>query len=76
MHESANSNGMRRRLRPIFAHAVSIFGDPRNFTLADTTHSESQEHWFSIGLADNGVPMAVGSRRSTATEIRNYTENQ
>jgi uncharacterized DUF497 family protein len=67
---------MRRRLRPIFAHAVSIFGDPRNFTLADTTHSESEERWFSIGLANNGGPLTVGSRRSTATEIRAYTENQ
>jgi uncharacterized protein len=42
-----------------FELASSIFGDPRILTLADTTHSESDERWFSIGLASNGVPMSV-----------------
>lgn len=76
-----------------FELASSIFSDPRILTLADTTHSESEERWFSIGLASNGVPMSVAylwtdngtgpikirlitARRSTATEIRYYTENQ
>jgi uncharacterized protein len=39
--------------------AASIFADPRILTLADTAHSESEERWFSIGLASNGVPMSV-----------------
>lgn len=76
-----------------FELASSIFSDPRILTLADTTHSESEERWFSIGLANNGVPMTVSylwtdvgaglikirlisARRSTASEIRNYTESQ
>lgn len=76
-----------------FELASSIFGDPRILTLADTTHNESEERWFSIALASNGVPMSVAylwtdagtglvkirlitARRATATEIRNYTENQ
>ena len=42
-----------------FELASSIFGDPRILTLADTVHSEAEERWFSIGLANNGVPMAV-----------------
>ena len=42
-----------------FELASSIFGDPRILTLADTRHSESEERWFSIGLANNGVPMSV-----------------
>ncbi len=42
-----------------FELASSIFGDPRILTLADTTHSESEERWFSIGLASNGVPMSI-----------------
>lgn len=42
-----------------FELASSIFGDPRVLTLADTTHSETEERWFSIGLASNGVPMSV-----------------
>ena len=76
-----------------FEAASSIFADPRILTLADTTHSEAEERWFSIGLASNGAPMAVAylwtdngagltkirlitARRSTAAEIRYYTENQ
>ncbi|MEP7365322.1 MAG: BrnT family toxin [Acidobacteriota bacterium] len=42
-----------------FELASSIFGDPRILTLADTTHSESEGRWFSIGLASNGVPMSI-----------------
>lgn len=42
-----------------FELATSIFGDPRILTLADTTHSESEERWFSVGLASSGVPMSV-----------------
>lgn len=42
-----------------FELASSIFSDPRILTLADTTHSESEERWFSIGLANNGVPMSI-----------------
>ena len=42
-----------------FELASSIFGDPRILTLADMTHSESEERWFSIGLPNNGAPMAV-----------------
>lgn len=38
---------------------LAIFGDPRILTLADTTHGEPEERWFSIGLASNGVPMSV-----------------
>lgn len=76
-----------------FELASSIFNDPRILTLADTTHSESEERWLSIGLATNGVPMTVSylwtdlgaglikirlisARRSTASEIRHYTESQ
>jgi uncharacterized protein len=42
-----------------FEVASSIFGDPRILTQADTSHSESEERWFSIGLANNGMPMSV-----------------
>lgn len=42
-----------------FELASSIFGDPRILTLADTTHGEPEERWFSIGLASNGVPMSI-----------------
>jgi len=38
-----------------FELASTIFGDPRILTLADTEHSESEERWFSIGLASSGA---------------------
>ena len=38
---------------------VGIIGDPRILTLADEAHSESEERWFSIGLANNGSPVSV-----------------
>jgi uncharacterized DUF497 family protein len=42
-----------------FELASTIFYDPRLLTLADTTHSESEERWFSIGLANTGALMSV-----------------
>ena len=42
-----------------FELASTIFGDPRIFTLADTTHSEWEERWFSIGLASTGALLSV-----------------
>lgn len=42
-----------------FELASTIFGDPRILTLADTTHSETEERWFAIGLASTGVLMSV-----------------
>lgn len=42
-----------------FELAASIFADPRILTIADTTHSDFEERWFSVGLASNGVPMSV-----------------
>ena len=42
-----------------FELASTTFGDPRILTLADATHSESEERWFSIGLASTGALMSV-----------------
>ncbi|MCX6611160.1 MAG: BrnT family toxin [Acidobacteria bacterium] len=55
--EKASSNVRKHGVS--FELASSIFGDPRILTVADTTHSETEERWFSIGLANNGVPMSV-----------------
>jgi len=56
--EAKAASNLRKHGVP-FELASSIFGDPRILTLADTTHSESEERWFSIGLASNGVPMSI-----------------
>jgi len=42
-----------------FDLASTIFGDPRILTVADTTHSEAEERWFSIGLASTGALLSV-----------------
>ncbi len=38
-----------------FEMASTIFGDPRMLTVADTAHSDSEERWFSIGIASTGA---------------------
>lgn len=42
-----------------FELASSVFKDPRILTVADLEHSEFEERWFSIGLADNGAMLSV-----------------
>ncbi len=42
-----------------FELACSIFYDPRLLTTADLEHSESEDRWFSIGIARNGVLVSV-----------------
>ena len=49
-----------------FELASSIFADPRIFTLADTAHSESEERWFSLGLASNGALLSSAYLRTDA----------
>ncbi len=42
-----------------FELAVSVFNDPFILTIADIDHSQAEERWFSIGLASNGVLLAL-----------------
>lgn len=42
-----------------FELVKSVFYDPHILTLADTTHSEFEERWFSIGLASTGAMLSV-----------------
>ncbi|MBM3764608.1 MAG: BrnT family toxin [Acidobacteria bacterium] len=57
--DEARAAANLRKLGVSFELASSVFSDPRILTLADTTHSESEERWPSIGLAGNGVPMSL-----------------
>ena len=57
--DEAKASANLRKHGVSFELASSIFGDPRVLTIADTTHGESEERWFSIGLANNGVPLSV-----------------
>jgi len=38
-----------------FESASSVFYDPHVLTVADLEHGESEERWFSVGIASNGA---------------------
>jgi uncharacterized protein len=42
-----------------FELASTVFHDPRLLTIADLEHSETEERWFSIGSARNGLVLSV-----------------
>ena len=39
--------------------ASTVFYDPNVLTIADVEHSETEERWFSAGIAANGVLLSV-----------------
>ena len=42
-----------------FELATTVFFDPRLLTVADVERSKTEERWFSVGLAKNGILVAV-----------------
>jgi uncharacterized DUF497 family protein len=42
-----------------FDLASTVFHDPNLLTVADLEHSETEERWFSVGCAGNGVVLSV-----------------
>jgi uncharacterized protein len=48
-----------RRHGVSFELAGTIFSDPLLLTVPDLAHSESEERWFSVGCAANGVLVSV-----------------
>ena len=42
-----------------FDLASTVFHDPRLVTVADLEHSETEERWFSVGCASNGMLFSV-----------------
>lgn len=48
-----------RKHNVTFELASTVFYDPRLLTVADVEHSETEERWFSVGIASNGVVIAV-----------------
>ena len=52
--------GRRARKHGItFEMASTVFFDPRLLTAADLEHGDTEERWFSIGIASNGVLLSV-----------------
>ena len=48
-----------RKHRITFELASTIFFDPNLLTVADVEHSETEDRWFSIGIAANGSLLSV-----------------
>ena len=42
-----------------FELASTVFNDPRLLTVADLEHSETEERWFSIGVAYSGAMLSI-----------------
>ena len=42
-----------------FELASSVFNDPQILTVPDIEHSESEERWFSVGMASNGTMLSI-----------------
>jgi len=57
-----------------FELASTVFNDARLLTVADLEHCETEERWFSIGLASNGAMLSIvylwSESDPTATKIR------
>jgi uncharacterized DUF497 family protein len=42
-----------------FELASTVFFDPNLLTVADLEHSATEDRWFSVGIAGNGVLLSV-----------------
>lgn len=42
-----------------FELASTAFFDPNLLTVADMEHSDTEDRWFSVGVASNGVLLSV-----------------
>lgn len=70
--------------------ASTVFHDPRLLSVADVEHGDTEERWFSVGCASNGVVLTVvylwseadlttrirliSARRATRAERQQYEE--
>ena len=57
--DEAKADANVRKHGVAFELAATVFHDPRLLTVADLEHSETEERWFSVGCASNGVVLSV-----------------
>jgi uncharacterized protein len=55
-----------------FDLASTVFLDQRLLTVADLEHSDTEERWFSVGSASNGVLLSVVYLWSAADPAATY----
>ena len=72
----AKADANARKHGITFELASTVFFDPNLLTVADVEHSETEERWFSVGIASNGVVLAASGSpplvrcRSAAIKVR------
>jgi uncharacterized protein len=57
--DAAKAVANERNHSVTFELASSVFYDPHLLTVADLDHSETEQRWFSIGIARNGALLSV-----------------
>lgn len=57
--DEAKADANARKHVITFELASTVFFDPNLLTTADVKHSETEERWFSVGIASNGVALAI-----------------
>ena len=57
--DEAKAAANERKHGVTFESASSVFYDPYLLTVADLEHCETEERWFSIGIARNGAVLSV-----------------
>ncbi len=72
--DEVKADANARKHGTTFELASTVFHDPRLLTVADLEHSDTEERWFSVGCASNGVVLSVVYQWSdadpAATNIR------
>ena len=56
--DEAKADANARKHSVTFELASTVFHDPRLLTVADLQHSDTEERWFSVGCASNGVVLS------------------
>lgn len=59
----ARTNAVKHEVN--FAEAATVILDPLALTVFDDAHSETEERWFTVGLANNGRLLAVSHTYQT-----------
>ena len=72
--DEAKADANARKHGVSFELASTVFHDPRLPTVADLEHSDTEERWFSVACACNGVVLSVvylwSDAEPAATTIR------
>jgi uncharacterized protein len=57
--DEIKADANKRKHGITFELASTIFFDPNLLAVADVEHSETEDRWFSIGIAESGVLLSV-----------------